>query len=186
MNSPSFFIKGREVAKEVLRLFKQNEIALVPKYSSTDYAPKVEVIVKDPVHPVVKYYENHSRLLIGNKIFGHGQIPKINPIQVRELIFGEHVLGESGELVLIVKINLDYETSDFFKISYDVEQPPINYFMVDDSIYTKSDLESNKINLEKDYVYIKTLFGKEAVDIFQVPDYSQGIRIYKRNTFIEQ
>jgi hypothetical protein len=187
LSKKTYSIKNKDVPQEILYLFKPNEVILIPKYSPFNYAPKIEISVKSPDHPVLKYYENRSWLSVNNKLYEHGKVPKINSFTVSGLTFLQKSdIDEDKtqrESVLIVNLGFPSKNNSSLiegKLSYEVLQPTIEYFKVGNKIFTKNDLELATVNLDKVYFLEKTLFGKEAVDEFHDPKYAQGISIYKK------
>lgn len=184
LSKRAYFVKGIEVAQEVLHLFKPNEIILIPTFTPYDYAPMIEIAVKNPDHPVLKYFANKASLSYGSRLYEHGKIPKINPYRVCGLSYVDQTGVDNDTLkttsILIVNMcPLDRVVDEKESISYEVLSPEIEFFKVGDRVLMKNELESSGINLEKDYVLDKTLFGKEAVDEFHNPSYANGISVYK-------
>lgn len=186
LSKPSYYITGIEVAQEALHLFKPNEITLVPTFTPFDYAPRIEIVVSNSEHPVLKYFANKASLSYGNRLYEHGKIPRIDPHRVCGLTYVERAGTDDDTLqaksVLIVNQCSTEENNPYEKgghISYRVISPEVEFFKIGDRVITKSELELSGLDLEKDYVLTKTLFGKEASDEFNNLDYAQGVSIYK-------
>lgn len=184
LSKPSYFIKGVEVAQEALHLFKPNEIVLIPVFTPFDYAPKIEIEVRNYDHPVLKYFANKASLSYGNRWYEHGTLPKIDPYRVCGVTYvdktetGDDTLKVSSALIINMCPS-ESDDVDRSSISYEVLSPEIEFFKIGDRIFTKDELELSGLNLEKDYTLVKTLFGKEAVDEFKSLLYAQGIAVYK-------
>jgi len=186
LSRPSYFVQGIEVPQEALHLFKPNEITLVPNFTPFDYAPRIEIVVNNREHPVLKYFANKASLSYGGRLYEHGRIPKIDPSRVYGVTYVEEIGTSDDTLktasVLIVdpypreKEKVD---ENVMHISYEVLSPEIEFFKIGNLVLTKNELEERGLNLDKDYVLEKTLFGKEAVDEFNNLDYAQGVAIYK-------
>jgi hypothetical protein len=186
LSKRTYFIKGIEIAQEALHLFKPNEITLIPTFTPFDYAPKIEIAVKNPDHPALKYFVNKASLSYGNRLYEYGKLPKINPYRVCGLTYIDQTGTDDDALkatsVLIVKLcpsNSKSVNENEDSISYEVLSPEIDFFKIGDHILTKEEVEVNGLKLEKDYILVKTLFGKEAVDEFDNLEYAQGISVYK-------
>jgi hypothetical protein len=186
LSKPSYFINGIEVAQEALHLFKPNEIVLMPTFTPFDYAPKIEIAVKNPDHPALKYFANKASLSYGNRLYEYGNFPKINPHRVCGLTYINQTGTDDDTLkvasVLIVELcpsNSNTVNENEGSISYEVLSPEIDFFKIGDHILTKEELEVSGLKLEQDYILVKTLFGKEAVDEFNNLEYAQGISVYK-------
>lgn len=185
LSKSSYFVKGIEVPPEALHLFKPNEITLIPTFTPFDYAPIIEIVIKNSEHPVLKYFANKASLSYGNRLYEHGRIPKVDPYRVCGLTY----VGQAGTdddtlkvgSVLIVNLCPPENTPNANEehISYEVLSPEIEFFKIGDRVLTKNELEQSGLNLEKDYILEKTLFGKNAVDEFNNLEYAQGISIYK-------
>ncbi|MBL0745088.1 hypothetical protein [Chryseolinea lacunae] len=186
LSKPTYFLTGIEVAQEALHLFKPNEITLVPTFSPFDYAPRIEIVVRNSEHPVLKYVANKASLSYGNRLYEHGRIPRLDPFRVCGLTYVDQAGTDDDTLevksVLIVNLCASGQTStdgNVGHISYEVLSPEVEFFQVGNRVLTKNELEASGLNLEGDYILEKTLFGKEAVDEFNNLDYAQGISVYK-------
>lgn len=186
LSKPSYFIAGIEVAQETLHLFKPNEITLVPTFTPFDYAPRIEIVVRNSEHPVLKYFANKASLSYGNRLYEHGRIPRLDPFRVCGLTYIDQAGTDDDTLqvksVLIVNLCSPGQASadgNEGHISYEVLSPEVEFFKVGNRVLTKNELEASGLSLENDYILEKTLFGKEAVDEFNNLDYAQGIGVYK-------
>lgn len=183
LTRPTFYINGLNVSQEVLSLFKVDEIVLTPTFTPVDYAPRIEIFVKNPQHPILKYFAKKASILLGNKIYEHGVIPKITPSQICGLTYLEEA-NEQDTLTIksMLKIEICNElketTNIVGSIEYEVISPEVNYFKIGTRILTRTEVDQAGINLE-DYTLVDTIFGKEAVDKFKSPEFYSGVSIYK-------
>jgi hypothetical protein len=184
LSKKSFFIRGFEVPQELLLFFDPGDIIWTQHFSPYEYGPQIEILVKNPDHPVLKYYENKALLSYGNMIYEHGKIPRPNSICqltfVHEVQTGRDTVSDTAILYLTVNPQGESSENNYNNISFEVFAPEPEFFKVGAEILTKKELELRKINIESDYILHDTLFGKEAVDKFKDAIYSQGISVYNK------
>jgi hypothetical protein len=178
-----YFVGTVEVPQEVLYFFKPEEVVLHPTYSHLDYAPKIEILIRQKNHPFKMYLERKANLFYSGKLYGYGQFPKIAPLSTKTLRYAEEI-DVDGRSSATLFIDTDPASKDHLlpgesHISYEVVSPQINFFKIGDKVLNEQEIVSLGIDLERDYVWIKTLFGKEASDEFGDPVFAGGISLYK-------
>ncbi|MEO5976195.1 MAG: hypothetical protein ABIS36_20455 [Chryseolinea sp.] len=185
VSNPNYYIEGIEVTQEALHLFKPNEIVLIPIFTPIDYEVKFEIMVKNPAHPVLKYFASKAELSYENRIYKHGHIPRIDPFSVCGLTYLEQSSDHSGgSTVSTLKVELCGNKNDIppyynGRISYEVSQAEIQYFKIDQTLISRTELILRRIDLERDYILERTIFGKAAADEFNNSDCAQGVSVYK-------
>lgn len=178
LDKTRYFFEGKEVSEDILLLFRTDELKLRMSYTSTSYAPIVDIILKDSSHPMSGYFKEKISIRYKGNLYDHGKIPKVTPLEICDWRFiNKH--GNSNDKVLELGICEETPNRSSISLSYDVEDSEPLFYMINESILTKEELKLAGIRLEQDYELVETLFGKEAIDKFRDPAYSQGISVYK-------
>lgn len=171
------FVEGYKTKSDILSLFKPEEIVMKREHSagrSSDSTFIMKISVKNPEHPVLKYFQHQASMLLNGKLLPHNVIPDIPHKRISDIIFHDNAGEGAADILEVVLYGEEYHNNKAIK--YTSEKRKIEYYDLDGKIYTAEELRKMRLKpgqLKK----IDTLFGKEAVEKYGDPKYADGILI---------
>lgn len=182
---PKHYFDGILTSSAVLRLLNPEKFILKNSFLPDSYSRRVDIHIEENGHPVQKYFEHKAMISFQGGIYEFGVIPNLMVGESCDLIFEEYNSIYNSPILHLENckkeevVSTDSTTSFVLTtVTYRSESPEIQFFKIDNKIYTKNELASKEIDLEHDYELTDFLFGKAAIEELGKFEYYQGVQVY--------